>query len=122
MWEFLAKGFMLGGGWSFVMLLGAIVFYVFLILQFVKLKTKDYRYVLWGIAFFLLIAGPLGTLVGLVQMGEALASVPVEEQVATLGRGLSIASYVAIYGLFALGWGIIPLTIVTGKVAKAQKA
>jgi len=122
MWEFLAKGFMLGGGWSFVMLIASIVFYVFLILQFIKLKTKDYRYILWGLVFFLLIAGSHGTLVGLVQAGEAISSAPVEEQVGMFARAMSIATYTTIYALFPLGWAIIPLTIVTGKVANLKRA
>lgn len=110
-----------GGLWSPLVFVVGIALYVFVVVQFFKVKTKDFRSIMWGLFLFVIIAGVLGTLVGMQQACAAVASVEAAEQIGALSRGFSIAAYPFGLALVLCGWGVIPLTIASGKVAKWQK-
>lgn len=118
MFEWVAEAFKMSGGWGYVILLGSLALYALIVVQFIKVKTKDFRPILWGLFAFVMIAGPLGTVIGLQQAGLAISSVPAQEQLASFARGISLAIYTTGLSYFFCGWGVIPLAIASGKVAK----
>ena len=118
MWAYVFEAITNGGVWGYLIFLVGIVFYVFLVLQFFKAKTKDFRWILWGLFGFLLIAGSLGTIVGMQQACGAISNVAAEEQIAALSLGFSIAGNPMGLDLFFCGWAVIPLALATAKVTK----
>ncbi len=110
-----------GGGWSYLLILGGIVFYCLLILQFIKVKTKNYGPILWGLFGFILILGPLGSLVGFYQACQAVHLANPEVQLPAALKGFGVASLTSTMSLTICALGIIPLKIITARASQVSK-
>lgn len=114
----MAQVFSNGGGWMYIISVFAIVFYVLLVLQFVKGKDADLVPVLIGLLAALVMTGPLGTSVGLHQAGCAVeGTVPAALAASAMAKTFGIANITTAYSLL-LG---IPGAIALGFAARRAR-
>ena len=113
----MSEAFAAGGIWMYVITVFGVVFYALLVTQFVRARTINFVPVLVGVLAALVMAGPLGTFVGLQQAGMALGSHPADQSAMLLGQATGIAHITSAYS-FLLG---LPGAIALGFAAQRAR-
>jgi hypothetical protein len=109
-----------GGLWMHIISLFGIVFYVLLVIQFVKGKEADLIPVLVGLLAALVLTGPLGTAVGLHQAGYAVeAKVQADLAASAMAKAFGVANITTAYSLLLAVPGSIALGIASRRSRSA---
>lgn len=87
----IARMFQEGGIWMYIVLLLSLLHAVPVMVQMGLCKKVDFSGYLWGGLVGILLVGWIGTIVGAIQMFEALSMAMPDQRGALMARGLSIA-------------------------------
>jgi biopolymer transport protein ExbB/TolQ len=117
MMQFFAVAFREGGIWMYLVLLFSFLHAVPVLAQLIACKKADFSGYLWAGLLGILLMGFLGTVVGCVQMFEALAVAMPEQRGSLMAAGFAISLYPTIFAILM----VIPGTFFSGIAASLAR-